>query len=192
MLKRIVLAGLLGGLVYFIWGALSWMVFPWHNATLNKLPNEDTVMAALREQVSESGAYFFPGMPESGGDAAAQEAYTARHRQGPLGFLLYHAGGKELAMGPAMGRGFAIDVIAALMVAFLLSMKAPAPYMCRVIFVLLIGLFSAITTHAMYWNWMLFPTDYTLAMFADVVGGWTLAGLVMAALVKPAAAVPSP
>lgn len=187
MFNRIVLAGLLGGLVYFIWGALSWMVFPWHTATLEKLPNEDAVISALREQIPASGAYFFPGMPDPGAEATVQEAYAARHRQGPLGFLLFHAGGKELSMGPAMGRGFAIDVLAALIVAFLLSLKAPAPYPCRVFFVLLIGLFSAITTHAMYWNWMLFPTGYTLAMFADVVGGWTLAGLVMAAIVKPSA-----
>ena len=54
----------------------------------------------------------------------------------------------------------------------------------------LLGLFAALVTHVAYLNWMWFPVDHTLAMSANVVIGWLLAGLAMAAIVgrrKPAA-----
>ena len=41
-MKKVVIAGLLGGLVYFIFGALSWMVLPWHNATVKTLAREES------------------------------------------------------------------------------------------------------------------------------------------------------
>ena len=49
----------------------------------------------------------------------------------------------------------------------------------------LLGLFAALVTHVAYLNWMWFPVDHTLAMSADVVIGWLLAGLAMAAIVGP-------
>ncbi|MEM7313055.1 MAG: DUF2760 domain-containing protein [Planctomycetota bacterium] len=50
----------------------------------------------------------------------------------------------------------------------------------------------AIIGHVSYWNWMPFPLDYTLAFVADVVIGWFLAGLAIAALVKPTAVTTTP
>lgn len=184
-MKKVVIGGILGGLVYFIWGSLSWMVFPWHNATIKKLANEDAVMLSLRQQIPESGVYFFPNWPENNKDQAACDAYMAKHRQGPLGFMVYKADGQEPAMGPAMARGFGIDVLSALILAHLLSRYPHKSYSCRVTYVFLIGLFTSLTTHVMGWNWMLCPGNYTLAMTLDVVGGLTVAALVMAAIVKP-------
>jgi hypothetical protein len=37
----------------------------------------------------------------------------------------------------------------------------------------------------MYWNWFQFPDDWSTAMAADQIIGWTLATIVMAAIVRP-------
>jgi len=55
---------------------------------------------------------------------------------------------------------------------------------------LLIGVFLAIQADLMLWNYMFFPLDHTLAMMLDAVAGWTLAGLAIAAVMRPACPVP--
>ena len=84
--------------------------------------------------------------------------------------------------------GFVIDLLAALLAACLLSsvsIDAGRSYARRVGFVIGLGIFVALIGHASYWNWMHFPTHYTIAFVIDVVIGWTLAGLVIAAIVRP-------
>jgi hypothetical protein len=43
-----------------------------------------------------------------------------------------------------------------------------------------------------YWNWYGFPTDFTTGAALDEIIGWFLGGLVLAAIVRPAAKVPVP
>jgi hypothetical protein len=52
------------------------------------------------------------------------------------------------------------------------------------------GIFTALIGHVSYWNWMNFPLDYTVAFVIDNVVGWTLAGLVIAAIVTPTVCAP--
>ena len=72
MLKSLSLGGLIGGLVLFAWGVVSWMLLPWHLATLEKFKDEDKVAQALTANATKSGVYLLPnvhkhepGMPEA-------------------------------------------------------------------------------------------------------------------------------
>ena len=58
---RIIIAGFLGAVVLFIWGFISWAVLPFNSQTMLALPNEDTVLAALKAGNIESGLYRIPG-----------------------------------------------------------------------------------------------------------------------------------
>jgi hypothetical protein len=71
-------------------------------------------------------------------------------------------------------------------VAFLLAQAAGAlaSYGAKVLFVALLGLLPGLDVDVGYWNWYGFPGDYTLAVMADHVLGWLLAGLVLAAIIK--------
>src|SRR5947207_2767946 len=60
MTKKILLGGVVGGIVLFIWGALAWMVLPLHTPHVKTLPNESAVTAAIKGNVTETGLYFFP------------------------------------------------------------------------------------------------------------------------------------
>jgi hypothetical protein len=53
--------------------------------------------------------------------------------------------------------------------------------------VTLFGAGAALVGPFMFWNWFHFPLDFTLAEVADLVIGWTLAGLVLAWVLKPQA-----
>lgn len=183
-MKRILIAGLLGAVVYYIWGMMAWMVFHLHDSTLSHFPNEQAMTAALREQNLETGVYAAPGFETE----AEWDSFVERHRSGPVYSIFYSKEGSE-PMGPTvMAGGFVIDLLAAALAACLLSSAASGccnSYAARVGFVAGLGIFVGLVGHASYWNWMNFPLDYTIMFIVDVTIGWTLTGLVIAAIVKP-------
>jgi hypothetical protein len=56
------------------------------------------------------------------------------------------------------------------------------------LFVALLGVLPFLMVNFPYWNWYGFPIDFTLTELADKFIGFCLAGLVLAAMVKPPAA----
>lgn len=182
---RVLLAGLAGGVVFFIWGAISWMVLPWHDEGIKSLPGEAAILPALRQNIGESGLYLFPPMPEPQGDPAARKQFEDRHRAGPVGWLVYHPGGREPMPRAMFVKGFVINVLSALIAAgFLAGSGARRGYVARALLAAALGLFAGLCTHVMQWNWMLLPGVYTTIMVVDLVVGWLFAGLAMAAILR--------
>lgn len=191
-MQRVIIAALAGALVYYIWQMLTWMVVPLHGPTVHALPNEDVVRDALIEQNLDAGLYAVPyGSEEEMMDP--QSDFAKRHEAGPNISIFYNPQGRAPMPPSTMGIGFATDLGAALIVALLLSGTGPgcASYWRRVGFVTAFGIFLALTAHVSYFNWMRFPTDFTVAFIIDAIGGWFLAGLVIAAIVRPEAAAAS-
>jgi hypothetical protein len=192
MIKRIIIGAVVGGVVMFIWGAIAWMVLPLHTPTIKEVPNEDELRAILKKNVTEPGFYVVPGWGHEGMTKEQHDAmmkvWEQKHREGPrmVGVLLPQGG--DPMMAQYYVRGFALDLLAAFVAAWLLSKAAAglASYGARVQFVTVTGLFAGIAVHLPYWNWLEFPTDYTIACMADVTIGWLLAGLAIGTVVKPA------
>src|ERR1043166_4347759 len=185
MIKRIVIGAVVGGVVMFIWGALAWMVLPLHTPTVKEIPNEDALRAVIRENVKEPGFYAVAGWGRGEGQSA--ERQEQKYREGPRGVMVLHPSGGDPYMAKTFMVGFVLDVLACCLVAWLLSKAAGglASYGARVQFVTVVGLFAGVATHLMYWNWLEFPTNYTIGCMADVTIGWLLAGLAISAIVKP-------
>src|ERR1051326_1296260 len=61
MSTRILIAGILGGVVMFIWGFVSHELLPLGELGVKVMPNEDVVTAALQTNLGEDpGFYVFP------------------------------------------------------------------------------------------------------------------------------------
>src|ERR1051326_6466752 len=142
MTKRIILGGVLGGIALFCWGALSHMVFQLGDMGIQSLPGEAAALPALRSTVKEPGLYFFPGydmkamkaLPKDQAEAANKE-WTDKWKAVPRGLLIIHPEATAAEpMGPGtLGRQFATDVGACLLVAFLISqLSTKGRYSCRV------------------------------------------------------------
>jgi hypothetical protein len=188
MVKRIVLAGFLGGVVLFLWGAASHMLLGLGEVGMASLPNDDRLIPAMKESISAAGLYMFPAMPESQ-DAASQAAWTEKVRSGPWGILVYHPEGTEPLSPRQLGVELLSNIVAAWIAAYLLSRaRALAGFGARVVFVGLLGLLAGVAIDVSYWNWYGFPGSYALAAIADQTIGFTLAGLPIAALVRPSPA----
>ena len=184
-MKRILLGAVAGGLIVFAWSALLHMATPLGMAGINVLPGEESVLAAVRANVREDGFYFFPAAGMSPDMTPEQhEAWAERMRTGPSGIMVVHPQGTE----PMSPRQFVyellFDILAALVVAIGLA-HAAAPYGRRVLLVALAGVFAWLAISASYWNWYGFPAALVGAELVDQVGGWLLAGLAMAKIVRP-------
>jgi len=195
MTKKIVIAAVVGGIVYTIWGGLAWMVLGIHDWSTGRLVDENAVVAVLNENVNREGVYVFPAMPEETGSmsesemTAQAEQWMEKYRKGPIGMIAYRPQGSDPMMTPMYISGLIISILAAFIVAWLLSRSTAVSqsFFARVSFCGMIGIFASVVTHVAFWNWMLMPFDYTVAMVLDLVLGWTLTGAVIAAFVKPGA-----
>jgi len=174
---KILLAGILGGVVMFIWISIAHMALPLGEAGLREIPNESAVLSAMQSNIGEqTGLYIFPG-PGVGKNATRQEKNEAMKHMGekmatnPSGILMYHAPGRPFTFGKWLGIEFGTELLEAILVVFLLAQTHIASFAGRVGFVLAAGILAAIATNVSYWNWYGFPCVYTTGyMFIQIVG----------------------
>jgi len=178
---RVFVAGLLGGIVFFLWGAFAHMVLPIGEMGMKAPGDEAAVLSALREGLPAAGIYYLPYLaPEKMQDEAAQKDYSARSLGNPYAFVIYQPEGRDsLKMGRQLGVQFVSDTLSALVVAFVLALGAMG-FGRRVLVAGAIGLFSWLSVSVPYWNWYRFPLDFTLGNLAEQVVGWMIAGAAMA------------
>src|SRR5256886_9824947 len=187
---KILLAGILGGVVMFIWTSIAHMALPLGEAGLREIPNESAVLGAMQNNIGEqTGLYIFPG-PGVEKNATRQEKNEAMKHMAekmatnPSGILMYHAPGRPFTIGKWLGIEFGTELLEAILVAFLLVQTRIVSFSGRAGFVLVAGILAAITTNVSYWNWYGFPCVYTASyMFIQIVG-FLLVGVV-AALILP-------
>ena len=191
MAKRILIGGLLGGIVVFIWGAIGHVALPLGEMGISAIPDEESVTNALRSSIKEKGLYFFPGYDKSKPlSESEQKAWEAKLNAGPSGIMVVTPSGAEAMSPKQLGLELASNVVAALLAAILLSMTNVG-FVRRVLFVTLLGAFGWMSISVSYWIWYGFPTDFTVAALVMEVVGWFFAGLVLAAIVRPSTAKPA-
>ena len=182
---RIVIAGLLGGLVMFLWGFVSHMFTPLGAMGMHTMPiaQQDAVIATSKLAFGNMpGVYMVPGLEnmDDYGDDAKMKAFGERAAGAPYAFVVYRPDGNNAAsdMGPNLGKEFATNVVSAIVAAAIAI--GLVGFGSRVIAVGLMGLFAWLSISVPYWNWYRFPTDFTVANLVMQVVGWTLAGVAIA------------
>lgn len=183
------LAGVLGGLAFFFWSFVAHDVLPLGKAGIKEIPNEPTVLAAMKANMPEDGLYLLPGLgiPENATraqQAAAMEARMHKVETGPSGFLAYHPS-LQFSFGKALVVELGTNILQVLLAVILLGQTRIVNFVGRWRFITIAGFMAAISTNVSYWNWYGFPGNYTLAYICTVAMGFVFAGLVAAALVKP-------
>jgi hypothetical protein len=185
MTKRILIAGVVGGIVMFVWGAVSHMVLPIGEMGLDSLPNEDALMSAMKSSIPGAGMYFFPGMDMHEEMSKEEEAaWTAKYKAGPTGLVVYHPGGED-ALAPTMLVKELLSNVACALIAASIVSSAGGAFGKRVKIVAMLGLFAWFSISVSHWIWYRFPAAYAVGELLDQAIGWTLAGLAIAKIVKP-------
>lgn len=189
-MKRILLAGILGGLTLFVWMFVAHEFLGLGEVGAKEIPNEAAVLTAMQVAIPDTGFYIFPGFglgpkPTREQQNAAMPAYMKKYEKSGHGVLVYHPPSGPFNFGILLGREFGLNVLQALLAAWLLSCAASGrSYAGRVAFVAVAGVLAAISTNVEYWNWYDFPGNYIAAYMTTQISGFILAGLVIAAFVK--------
>jgi hypothetical protein len=184
MMGRVVVGGLVAGIVVFTWGAVSHLATPLGEMGIRQIPSEDKVVGAMKDAIREPGFYFFPGKDMTKVSESEQKAWEAKMKQGPAGILIVHPEGAEAMSPRQLGTELATNIVSAWLAALLLA-QVRSGFGGRVLFVTGLGLFGFVINSVPYWNWYGFPLDYTGAQAIEKIVGWFLAGLVLAAIVRP-------
>jgi hypothetical protein len=186
-MKKVLLPGILGGLLVFIWSFIAHMVLPIGAMGVKAMPqNEDAVLAAMKSNIQEPGLYLMPWMEMSNKLSEEQRrAQEAKFRTGPTAFVVYNpAGIAPISMGQLIRQAL-FQIIGGLIAAFVVSMTMTSLGM-RAFIVMLFGVFSWLTVSLPHWNWYRFPAAFTIGAGLDAVIGWLIGGFLIAWLVQRA------
>ena len=178
MTTRLILGGVLGGLVAFAWGAVSWMALPWHQSTLQSFKDEAAVARVIQANAPIGGTYLLA--PSHGEQRTAEQAGV------PKGLMLFGAVRRaEPNMRTYYIRGLVVQMVGALLLTWLLTMLPGLTYGQRVRVVVMVALIAGALVRLGDWSWWSFSTSFTFIGIADLMITWGLAGLVIAKVAGP-------
>src|SRR5881227_1373853 len=197
MSTRIILAGIVGGIVMFIWNFVAHDLLPLGEMGVRLIPNEDAVTSVLQTNLGDnSGFYVFPSgglTPGATGEQkkAAMKKAEEQMAAGAGGVLIYRP--KRIFNFPKrLIIQFATDLAEALIAVFLLAQTGIRGFGGKVGFILTAGILAAITTNVPYANWYGFPKDFTLGQMITQTIGFLLVGIVAALMLRQRSSQPVP
>lgn len=188
--KRVLFAGLLGGIAMFVWTFVAHEILPLGEAGVKEIPNEAPVLSAMRASIGDTaGFYIFPGTglgpnATSQQKRAAMQQYESRLAANPSGILIYNPPGTPLEFPRRLAVEFLTELVESFLAVILLAQAHLLRYAARVGFVVLTGVLASIATNISYWNFYGFPGIYTASYIAIGVIGFLWIGLIAAAVVK--------
>jgi hypothetical protein len=190
MVKSLVLGVILGGITAFLWSFISWSFLPWHLKQYRSFQNEDEVSALVSSHAPESGIYLLPMGPSQEGmnseqKKAAMEIRTEKMQKGPVVFAAVQRAGFG-SFPRVLLTQLLYQILAALLLTWLLLQTSGLSYARRVAFLAIAGLAASVIADLPYWNWYGFPAVYTVVNLIDYTLTWLLAGLVIAKVTNTA------
>jgi hypothetical protein len=187
MWARILVAGIIGGILIFIMGAVNHMVLGLQGRAMSKLPDEASFVADLKGRNLPPGLYMFPAMQEGGDQQDQAQWYkelNERYKTGPAGLLLIVPPGHDM-MGPqTLGMELVTDVIAALLASWIVSLIGADIGFGRWLAVLVIGVIGWFSLTASYGIWYRFPHAFVHDELYCALLEWSVAGAAIAAIVR--------
>ena len=116
-MKQLLIGSLVGAVILFIWQFLSWGLMDLHGSQMDYHPNQDAVLEAIEQNLDE-GTYFIPRTPRDA-SSADQQAYFEGRMGKPWALVSYYKS-LEGSYADQFIRGFLLDFIAALLLAWIL------------------------------------------------------------------------
>jgi hypothetical protein len=179
---RVLVAGLIGGIVMFLWGVLAHMALGLGNVGIHQPHDENVVLSTLHEGLGDKpGIFLLPSFdPKQRNDPYQVRAYSQKAIREPYAWVVYLPQGDDmLQMQQQIPRQWAGDTLGALALAFMMGWLGLG-FRRRLGIAAAAAVFAWLGTMVPYWNWYRFPLDFTLAALAEQLIGWLIAGAVMA------------
>ncbi len=179
---RIIVTGLVLGLVVQIVTTLSWLALPYHGASLNDFPHEQAEVVAFVDRFAEPGIYHYPGL------ATGMDEAVRLSQEGPVVTkIVVHPEGLDPLAPEKFGLSLLTNLLAGLVGACLFAQaRSRALTLSRSVALgALFGAFAALTSvipEALWWS---YPLEFTTLSVIDLLVAWTIAGSVAHFLLRP-------
>ncbi|HSX03489.1 MAG TPA: DUF1761 domain-containing protein [Rhabdochlamydiaceae bacterium] len=173
MNRSVFLSSFLGGAIAFVWGFISWVVIPWHTASMHRFQDTQVVSEVLAQNAPVDGIYVFHPKQHRSSTENAPFVFASINRT--------HMNEKQSL---PMVRSFIIQVIVAFFISWVLVHTKSRKYWDLVTISAVLGLIGGMMSYLPAWNWWGTPIGYTLVGLIDLVITWFLAGLGMAKLLE--------
>lgn len=177
-MKRLIIATIAGALTAFVWGFVSWTLLDWHKP--NSFTDASAVEQVIVDNTPNHGIYMLPLHQN-------QEDQTAAITKGP--FLYATIRPEKLDTPWSMTRplviSFIINLLCSLIITICVLRIRATRFVSRISVGITLGVFSAISMALPQWNWFETPGRHLLADTSDPIIAYTLAGLVIASIIKP-------
>ncbi|MEO8168063.1 MAG: hypothetical protein ABI623_07445 [bacterium] len=180
-MKTMIIGAVVAAIIVFAYQSLSWTVLPTHKHSLKYTPESEKILAVLSETLPQDGMYAVPHYdPDNTTQEQAQELYKSWEGK-PWAFISYHKKA-TVDIAPQMICGFLLDLVAALMVVWVLwaAREKFTGFGSRFMVVLAFAIFTVFQSSLMGANWMQTPSHYFSGEIIDALVGWALGGMWLA------------
>ena len=172
-MKKKIIGSIVGGLILFIWQALSHTVLMLHADQEKYTANQDAILNFLGTQLQEEGDYVMPNFPPgtSMQDMQKQgEAFTGK----PWARISFHKV-YDMNMTMPLVRTFLVDFVLVLLLCWILFEFAKAGFGKIFLCSLIVGLIAFL--NQVYTGYIWYHTAGIYADLTDAVVSWGLCGI---------------
>jgi hypothetical protein len=177
-LIKIIFAGIVGGILVFLWGAIAHMVLPFGHWGVQSFPpaGNEALQAAINSNIQHEGFYFFPGGDMS--TMMTDPSYEEKYKAGPSGMIIVVPKGEPSFSPMKLLKELGTDVAATLLGALIIFWGVARSSLFRTVGMsLAMGLMAWFLISTSYNIWYRFPRDMIIAEAITEVIGFTIAGI---------------
>lgn len=172
-MKKILIGGLVGGILLFAWQTISWTVADLHQKGQQLTMKQDSILSYLASIQMEEGSYLLPTLSHS---AAKEEVdqFMKTNDGKPWAKLSYYKEWK-MNMGMNMARGLLSNIMIVCLLCWLLAKIGSGSFSTYFIGSIIIGIICF--TNGPYTLHIWYPMHDINAFFIDALASWALVGI---------------
>jgi hypothetical protein len=172
-MKKILIGGLVGGILLFAWQTVSWTFSGLHDKGQAYTAKQDTILSSLAAMGLEEGTYYMPRM-ENEGSMEEMEKYMNNAQGKPWAKLSYYKA-MNVNMGMNMARGVLANIIIVSLLCWVFAKMGAQGFSTFLIASLIVGIICF--TNGPYTGHIWYPLHDISAHFIDALAGWGLVGV---------------
>ena len=196
-MMRVIIAGIVGGLLLFVGGAVSHMTLDLEGRAFQAVQNEAAGRDFFNAHAKAPGIYGLPAMNPNfksmseAEQTAEWERVAQLYGDGPSAIMIVAPRGEEMMSGQQLGGEAFFNILAALVVAFVVShLSDRCRFLTRWSIVVLIGVAAWLSLSTSWAIWYRFPWAFIMdGLYVSLIE-WSLAGLAIAFIVPPYGTTP--
>jgi len=174
-MKKILIAGLIGGIIVYAWTTLSYTVLNLHDSAQAFLPQEKqaAILQTLATEDVPEGSYLLPRLPTES-SMEEQQKFGEEMEGKPWARISYYKAW-HLNMGMNMIRGLLADIIMVMLACWMLVKINSRSFGVYFVASIFIGLIAFINNP--YTGHIWYPMHDISSLLLDAIVAWGLCGL---------------